>query len=232
MDEASAIKGRANLLFEKKEYDDAIVQYTEVLGVLPARTSNSHDEGEGQDQSTEAPTEDGEDAAVVEKMRILRAVVYANIAACHLAKKEFKEAVVACNESLQDDSLYLKALNRRAQANEEIGTWSSLTSSLEGEYYLIQKKGHRMLMSLFFLLLADYKTMSGMPHPASLEPTLTAALKRLPGKVAAVSEKEKEEMMGKLKGIGDSVLGYFGLSTNNFQMQKGEGGGYSLNFVR
>lgn len=136
MDEASAIKGRANLLFEKKEYDDAIVQYTEVLGVLPARTSNSHDEGEGQDQSTEAPTEDGEDAAVVEKMRILRAVVYANIAACHLAKKEFKEAVVACNESLQDDSLYLKALNRRAQANEEIGTWSSLTSSLEGEYSL------------------------------------------------------------------------------------------------
>jgi hypothetical protein len=47
-----------------------------------------------------------------------------------------------------------------------------------------------------------------------------------------VAEKEKEEMMGKLKGIGDSVLGYFGLSTNNFQMQKGEGGGYSLNFVK
>jgi tetratricopeptide (TPR) repeat protein len=145
LEEATDIKGRANLLFEKKEYDDAIVQYTEVLGVLPARTAKRHDDevddGGERDQSIEGPRESIRDAAIVEKVRILRAVVYANIAACHLAKKEYKEAVVACNESLQDDPIYLKALNRRAQANEEIGTWSSLTSSLEGEHDYDGKSG-------------------------------------------------------------------------------------------
>jgi tetratricopeptide (TPR) repeat protein len=126
------LKEKANLLFERKQYDDAIVQYTEVLGALPPRQKKN----EVEDEDVEAISSDEEspDAALSESVRILRAVVYANIAACHLVKKEYKEAVVACNESLQDDSLYLKALNRRAQANEEIGTWSSLTSSLEGEH--------------------------------------------------------------------------------------------------
>jgi hypothetical protein len=88
------------------------------------------------------------------------------------------------------------------------------------------------IKSLFPLFSPDYKTINGMPHPVSLQTSLDAALKRLPAKIITTSEKEKEEMMGKLKGLGDSVLGYFGLSTNNFQFQKGEGGGYNLNFVR
>lgn len=225
MEEAAAIKENANALFLKKQYDDAIVQYTEVIGVLPVRSrevESEHDTEDGQqqiegirgkgkakDNSSLIEERDPSDKELLEKVCNLRAVVFANLAACYLCKKAYKEAAMACNESLQDDPLYLKALNRRAQANEEIGTWSSLTSSLE-----------------------DYKTMNRMIHPASLQPSISAALKRLPGKIAISSEKEKEEMMGKLIGIGDNVLGYFGLSTKNFQMQKGEGGGYSLNFVR
>lgn len=80
--------------------------------------------------------------------------------------------------------------------------------------------------------LLDLQSLDAMPHPDSFEWTLQASLQRLPKKIEEVSAKEKEEMMGKLKGIGNNVLGYFGLSTDNFQMQKQEGGGYSLNFVR
>lgn len=230
------------MLFEKGDYGGAIDEYNDALAVLPPRpqaatgSSSSDADGEGQEAEAEAEAkgEDGDGDGEDGEVRLLRAVVYSNIAACHLKKREFKEAVVACNESLLDDVLYLKSLNRRAQANEEIGSWSSLTSSLEGEQSGLRAEwlAHTHAHALFCVDLTDYRTMNGMPHPASLQPSLDAALARIPPKIASTSEREKEEMIGKLKGVGDSVLGYFGLSTNNFQFKKGEGGGYNLNFVK
>ena len=41
-------------------------------------------------------------------------------------------------------------------------------------------------------------------------------------------EKEKTEMLGKLKDLGNTVLGKFGLSLDNFKVQQGENGGYNI----
>jgi hypothetical protein len=47
--------------------------------------------------------------------------------------------------------------------------------------------------------------------------------------VAEQQEKMKEEMMGKLKDLGNSVLGHFGMSLDNFKMEKDpNSGGYSI----
>ncbi|KAG1725131.1 TPR-like protein [Suillus lakei] len=45
-------------------------------------------------------------------------------------------------------------------------------------------------------------------------------------------KKEMAEMTGKLKSLGNSILGNFGLSTDNFKFEPNGQGGYSMNFAR
>lgn len=46
-------------------------------------------------------------------------------------------------------------------------------------------------------------------------------------------EKMKAEMLDKLKGFGNTILGKFGLSTDNFQMvQDPNTGSYNINFTQ
>lgn len=42
-------------------------------------------------------------------------------------------------------------------------------------------------------------------------------------------EKDKTAMLGQLKDLGNTVLGKFGMSLDNFKVQQGENGSYSIN---
>ncbi|TPX56158.1 hypothetical protein PhCBS80983_g04746 [Powellomyces hirtus] len=136
-----------------------------------------------------------------------RAVFYANIAACYIHMEDYKKAVENCSEALKCTPNYSKALLRRASANSRIGSWSSLTDSL-----------------------ADYKKILEL-EPGNKE--ALAATRTLPGRIEVQQEKEKNEMMGKLKDLGNSFLGNFGLSLDSFQMnQDPKSGGYSINMKK
>jgi hypothetical protein len=54
----------------------------------------------------------------------------------------------------------------------------------------------------------------------------------LPERIRIQQEKEKDEMLGKLKDLGNGLLGKFGLSTDMFKFDSQEGGGYNMRFER
>lgn len=65
-----------------------------------------------------------------------------------------------------------------------------------------------------------------------MKPNIKASLARVSGKRDQAAQREKDEMLGKLKGIGDSILGRFGLSTNNFKFEQNAQGGWGMKFER
>ena len=56
-------------------------------------------------------------------------------------------------------------------------------------------------------------------------------VRRLEPVVAEKTEKQKEEVLGKLKDLGNSLLGKFGMSLDNFKATKDPNtGSYSISY--
>jgi len=131
-----------------------------------------------------------------------RAVFLANRAACCMRQEDYPGVVQDCSAALELDEGYLKALLRRAAAYEEL-------DDIE-----------RALVDLKKVLELD-------PGNAGV----AARVDPLEKRVEARREEMKEEMMGKLKELGNGLLSKIGLSMDNFQMQKDPAtGSYSIKF--
>lgn len=131
-----------------------------------------------------------------------RAVYMCNRAACHLNLGEMEQVVQDCTAALGGKPEYVKALMRRAQAYEHLEKYD--------------------------LAIADVKEVLRLEPGMKIAQTSLTRLEKLH---AENLEKMKEEAMEKLKDLGNSMLGYFGMSLDNFKVnQSEEGGGYNISF--
>ncbi|XP_072119785.1 tetratricopeptide repeat protein 1 isoform X2 [Mobula birostris] len=133
-----------------------------------------------------------------------RSILYSNRAAARMKLGNKEDAISDCTKAIELNPNYIRAFLRRAELYEK-------TEKLDEA-------------------LQDYKTI------VEKDPSVVQAREacmRLPQQIEERNEKMKEEMLGKLKDLGNMVLRPFGLSTDNFLLQKDpNSGSYSINFVQ
>ncbi|XP_062078512.1 uncharacterized protein LOC133783012 [Humulus lupulus] len=129
---------------------------------------------------------------------------HSNRAICYLKMGKYEETVKECTKALELNPSYIKALLRRGEAHEKLEHFEEA--------------------------IADMKKI------LDLDPSNDQARKsihRLEPLAEEKREKMKEEMIGKLKEMGNSLLGRFGMSVDNFKAVKDPNtGSYSVSFQR
>lgn len=133
-----------------------------------------------------------------------RSILFSNRAAARLHLDKKEEAISDCSKAIELNPNYVRAILRRAELYEKT---EKLDEALE-----------------------DYKNV--LEKDPSI-PAAREACMRLPRQIEERNEKLKEEMLSKLKDLGNMFLRPFGLSTSNFQVnQDSNTGSYSVNFVQ
>ncbi|KAE8056096.1 hypothetical protein FH972_012892 [Carpinus fangiana] len=134
----------------------------------------------------------------------LRSICYSNRAVCFLKLGKYEETIKECTKALELNPTYMKALTRRGEAHEKL------------EHY--------------------EEAIADMKKILELDPSNDQAkrtIRRLQPLAEEKREKMKDEMIGKLKEMGNSVLGRFGMSVDNFKAVKDPNtGSYSISFQR
>lgn len=129
-----------------------------------------------------------------------KASLFFNRAMAHFAIGKFENSIMDCTEALNLNPSYSKALYRRILALEQVGKFSEA--------------------------IEDFRTLE------TTDPVTYAErkddLRRIEIKANKKLEADKAEMMDSLKSLGNSILGNFGLSLDNFALEKSDNGSYSV----
>jgi tetratricopeptide (TPR) repeat protein len=130
-----------------------------------------------------------------------RAVYHNNKAAAHMMLKQWEDVVYEATQAIHLKQGNTKAFARRAKAFEQ---QDRLSDALD-----------------------DYKAVAAIdPTPANKR-----KVEETEKKVNERFDKQKDEMIGKLKDFGNTILGKFGMSVDQFQAVKDpETGSYSVSF--
>ena len=116
-----------------------------------------------------------------------------------MALGKHRLVVEECTRAIELDPRYVRALMRRAKAYEVLDRLEDAVEDLN----------------------------AAVDIDKSYIPALQEQ-RRIKKLYEEKTEKMKEEMLGKLKGFGNTILGKFGMSLDNFKLTPQDGGGYSV----
>ncbi|XP_058113946.1 uncharacterized protein LOC131256883 [Magnolia sinica] len=134
----------------------------------------------------------------------IRSICHANSAACFSKLERYDDTIKQCTKALELNPNYTKVLVRRGETHEKLEHFEEA--------------------------IADMKKILEL-DPSNVQ--ARRVIQRLEPLAAEKREKMKEEMIGKLKEMGNSLLGRFGMSVDNFKAVKDPNtGSYSISFQR
>lgn len=238
--QSNAEKATANTLFGTGSYENAVQTYDRALALCPnyldyevavlrSNIAACHLKLGEWKPSADAASKGLDCLERLERLPVIRAPERKGKEGKDGVVKEEKEAEVV--EEVDDElearienlrlsghtiaqvrKLQVKMLMRRAKAKTELDGWANLQAADE-----------------------DYRVLLSPVMEAALAPTdkrsVVESARALGPRLNKAKEQEMAEMMSKLKGLGNSFLKPFGLSTENFKFeQDAKTGGYSMNF--
>eukprot|EP00443_Scrippsiella_acuminata_P126585 CAMPEP_0115687848 /NCGR_PEP_ID=MMETSP0272-20121206/60697_1 /TAXON_ID=71861 /ORGANISM="Scrippsiella trochoidea, Strain CCMP3099" /LENGTH=364 /DNA_ID=CAMNT_0003127499 /DNA_START=67 /DNA_END=1161 /DNA_ORIENTATION=+ len=132
-----------------------------------------------------------------------KAILHANRAACLQKLSRWDDVLTDCKAAIDLDPDYAKAYCRRSVAYENMERWHDAHEDLKKAIELDPSIRSR-----------EYKRQAFLENRSKEQ-----------------FEKDKDEMMSKLKELGNTVLGKFGMSTDNFKLEQDPNtGGYSIKY--
>ena len=143
------------------------------------------------DEAIDAYSQSIEHCPENEENKAHLATFYGNRAAAYSGVEEFEFVVEDCTRALELKPDYLKVVVRRMQAYEKLDRVDEALSDAK----LVQQ------LDASFPRIADKIQTLQVEHNARME-------------------KMKDEALGKLKDLGNSILGNFGMSLDNFKMNQ------------
>ncbi|KAG7224729.1 hypothetical protein INR49_004620 [Caranx melampygus] len=199
------LKEKGNSQFKTGDWSEAERSYTEALVLCPVCFSRE------------------------------RAVLFSNRAAARLHLERKDQAISDCTrepEVSDDITAHLLNTGSLTGACIDLLFLVSVAIELNPDYVraLLRRAELYEQTEKLDEALEDYKKAL---ERDPMQTSARQACMRLPQQIQERNEKLKEEMMSKLKDLGNMILRPFGLSTNNFQVnQDQDTGAYSINFVQ
>ncbi|KAI6045002.1 TPR-like protein [Pisolithus marmoratus] len=203
LDEANSLKLEGNDLFKAGKWTEALVAYRTALSHLPPRRHPVNPPADGDPSSSDITGAPDEHDKTPESTQ--PEAPTEDDVELSKARAVVNANIAACLIKLDDNK----------------GVIDACTSALDDDPHYIKALQRRAAAS---------EKIDSWSSLARAQDDYKLLLELLPAN--SPEKRETDEMIDKLKGLGNNILGRFGLSTDNFKMEPNGQGGYSMNFVR